>query len=51
MQYGIIWWGKILPTVGRYLLYKRKSAALWLLHILEPLVEVFLKKLEILPIP
>jgi len=40
--------GGILPTVGGYLLYKRKSSELWLLHILESLVEVFLKKLEIL---
>jgi hypothetical protein len=44
-------WGEILPTAGGYLIYKRKSSELWLVHILEPLVEVFLKKLETLPVP
>jgi hypothetical protein len=36
--------GGILPKVRGYLLYKRKSSELWLLHILETVVEAFLKK-------
>jgi hypothetical protein len=43
MHYGIIWWEEILPTIGGYLLYKSKSLELWLMHILETLVEDFLK--------
>jgi hypothetical protein len=36
-------WRKILPKAEGYIIYKRKSPDLWLVHILEPLVEVFLK--------
>jgi hypothetical protein len=50
LQYGIIL-GEILPTAGRYFHYKRKSSELWLVHILELHVEIYLKKLEILPLP
>jgi len=32
--------GVILPTVGRFSLYKRKLSELWLVHNPEPLVEV-----------
>jgi len=53
--YNAVWnnliGGGNLPTVGGYLLYERKSSELWLVHIREPLIELFLKKLEILPIP
>jgi hypothetical protein len=34
--------GIALPTVGRFLLYKRKSSELWLAHNPEPRVEVYL---------
>jgi hypothetical protein len=42
IQYGIIL-GEILPTAGRYLHYKRKSSELWLVHILDLHVEIYLK--------
>jgi hypothetical protein len=42
MQNGIMW-GKVLPKVGAYIIYKRKSPELRLVHILEPLVKFFLK--------
>jgi len=51
MQYGIIWgwrgWGNSSNS-RRIFTLKKNSSELWLLHIQEPLVEVFLKKLEIL---
>jgi hypothetical protein len=42
IKYRIIF-GVILPTAGRYLLYKRKSSELWLVYILELHVEVYIK--------
>jgi len=45
MRYGIIWLEGgvgVLPAVGGYLLHEIKSSELWLVHILEPLVDVFL---------
>jgi hypothetical protein len=40
--------GIILPTAGRYSLYRSE---LWLGHILELHVEGYLKRLRILPLP
>jgi len=37
IQDGIVF-GVILPTVGRFSLYKRKLSELWLVHNPEPLV-------------
>jgi hypothetical protein len=41
MKYEIIF-GVTLPTVGRFLIYKRKSSEFWLVHNPEPLLEVCL---------
>jgi len=41
IKYGIIF-GVILPTVGRFSLYKRKSSELRCVHIPEPHLEVYL---------
>ena len=48
--YSIKKYGIILPTAGRFALYKRKLPELWLAHNPEPLVEVF-KQFKILPVP
>jgi len=44
-------WGIILPIVGRYLLYKRKSSEFYLVHGPELHVEVYLKNYRFLPVP
>jgi hypothetical protein len=43
--------GIILPIVGRYLLYKRKSSWFYLVHSPELHVEVYLKNYRFLPVP